>query len=114
LTSASVCINNRKIRGRIITVHVKYFANIREVAGISNDSLDLVSGSTVYDLLYMITELYGDEMGEEIFDNKNASGLRDDMMLTINEAIINHMKSAETMLKPGDVVALFPIFPGGG
>ena len=100
--------------GSTITVQVKYYAAIREVAEKTDESLELISGSVAYDLLCKVAGLYGDKMQAEIFDDKNANGLRDDMMVTLNEAILNHAKSKETILNPGDVLALFPIFPGGG
>jgi len=97
-----------------VNVFVKYFGSIMEFAGKSEESFDLISGSVVYDLLYRVSDIYGARMHGEIFDAKNVNGLRDDMMLTLNEAVLNHSKASETVLKSGDEVALFPIFPGGG
>jgi len=106
--------NPEAIAGKTITVRVKYFASIREAAGNTEESHDLISGSVVHDLLNKVAILYGDKMRGEIFDGKAVNGLRDDIMITLNEAIINHIKTTETTLDHGDVLALFPIFPGGG
>jgi len=95
-------------------VLVKYFGAIREFAGKSDESFDLISGSVVHVLLCRISDIYGVKMRAEIFDAKNINGLRDDLMVTLNEAILNHSQATGTVLKSGDTVALFPIFPGGG
>jgi len=95
-------------------VLVKYFGAIREFAGKSDESVDLISGSVVHDLLCRISDIYGEKMRTEIFDAKNVNGLRDDLMVTLNQTILNHSQSSRTVLKSGDTVALFPIFPGGG
>jgi len=95
-------------------VLLRFFGSIREAAGRSDDGLRLIPGTTLYSFLQTVSDVFGREMHDELFDMKAPDRLRDDLMITVNEAIINHAKAGEIILHPGDVVALFPIFPGGG
>ena len=95
-------------------IKVKFFGSIREAAGKTEDHFDSLPGTTVYKLLNMISDAYGDAARAEIFDGKAPEKLRDDLMITYNDSIINHGKATEAAVNPGDVVALFPVCPGGG
>jgi len=63
------------------------------------------------DLLLKLADGYGEPFHRELF---NADGLRDDVMVTVNGVIINHANVAELALNNNDVIALLPVFPGGG
>ena len=93
---------------------IRYFGTIREAAGKSDEEWSLFPDSTVYNLLQAVSDVYGDKMRDELFDIKVPGVLRDDLMVSVNEAVVNNVKAVETAVRPGDVVALFPIFPGGG
>jgi len=93
-------------------VKIRFFGSIRVAAKKHSDDLGLTSDTTVHGLLRELSDIYGEDLRAELFD---VSGeLRDDLMVTVNDAIINHKNAAEIKLNPGNAVALLPTFPGGG
>jgi len=95
-------------------IQVRFFGAIRVVVKRVDDVLDYIPDTTVTGLLYLLSDKYGKALRDELLDEKGAGGLRDDLMITVNDAIINHEKASETVLKPGDIIAVYPTFPGGG
>ena len=95
-------------------VHIRFFGSIRVAAQKSSDDLDLPPDTTVYKLMQTLSEIYGKDLHDELIDNNGTGGLRDDLMITLNEVIINHEKVHELKINGNDIVALFPTFPGGG
>lgn len=95
-------------------IQVRFFGSIGAVVNKTNFELDYGPDTTVSGLLRLLSEMHGEELRDELFDERGAGGLRDDLMVTVNDAIINHGKASETEIKPGDVVALLPTLLGGG
>jgi len=93
-------------------VKIRFFGSIRVAVEKSSDDLDLFPDTTVYGLLRELSDIYGEDLHSELFDD--SGGLREDLMVTVNEAIVSHENAGEIRLNPGDTVALFPTFPGGG
>jgi len=83
------------------------------VAGKNEEEAEITSGMTAVQLLQKLAGMYETGFREEIFEEDGKS-FRDDLMLTLNEAILAHESAAGTVLKQSDVLALYPIFPGGG
>jgi len=97
----------------LLKVKIQYFGSIRMAAHKSEEKMEIASNSTVYQLLQGLVDLYGESFREEIFQ-ESGEGLREDLMVTVNETIIKHVNTAEVNLKQADVIALYPLFPGGG
>ena len=95
-------------------VPVKLFGSIRAAAGESGCEISILPGATVYDLMKAISGIYGEKMSDELLDSKASTGLREDLMITVNEATINHKNASAVAIKAGDNVALYPMFLGGG
>ena len=95
-----------------IKVQVKFFGDFGVIAKKSADEAQLPQSATVFCLLEELAGTYGKSFRDELF--KETGGLRDDVMVTVNGAIVAHESVSEIDLAPDDVVALFPIFPGGG
>ena len=95
-------------------VPVGFFGSIRAAAGESGGEINIRPGATVYDLMQTISDTYGKKMSDELLDSKAPSGLREDIMITVNEATINHINASGTLINAGDNVALYPMFLGGG
>ena len=93
-------------------IQVKFFGNFGEVAKKSSDEVELPRDATVYGLLKELAVAYGEGLRDELFAGPDR--LRDDMTVTVNSAIIDRGRVREIDLNPGDMVALLPIFPGGG
>ena len=94
-------------------VQIRYYGAVRGLAGKSGEDAGLAPDTTAYQLLLRLACKYGSAFRNEIF-REDGESLRDDFMLTVNETIVKHADARETTLKQGDVIALFPIFPGGG
>lgn len=94
-------------------IQIQYFGSIRVAVQKAEEEAELTAMVTVRQLLRRLVVMYGDALRAEIFEEGSES-LRDDLMLTLNGAVLNHANAGDTVLSPGDKVALFPIFPGGG
>jgi len=95
-------------------IHIRFFGAIRVVIEKSDDELDYTPDTTVSGLLCLLSDKYGKVLRDELFDVKDPNMLRDDLMITVNETIISREKASGTTVKPGDAIALYPTFPGGG
>ena len=95
-------------------IQVRFFGPIREAAKKSGDDLDFLPGMSVYDLLLALSGIYGESVRAELLYENAPGGLRDDLIITQNEAIIDHARASDAGIEVGDVVALFQTFPGGG
>jgi molybdopterin converting factor subunit 1 len=81
-----------------VEVRVRYFAAHKEVAGLSEETLEVPEGTTVDELMGRLVELHPD-----------LQGLRRDTVVSVNRGV----GSRGTVLKEGDDVALFPPIQGG-
>ena len=79
-------------------VRVRYFAAHKEVAGLSEETVEVPDGTTVGELVGHLVELHPD-----------LEGLRRDTVVSVNRGV----GSEGTVLKDGDDVALFPPIQGG-
>ena len=93
-------------------IKVQYFGSVRAAVLKSEEDVGVGLNITAYQLLQKLADDYGENFREEIFEKK--TNLREDVTVTVNGKIIAHTEIAQTNLKPGDTVALFPTFPGGG
>jgi len=95
------------------SIRIQYFGSIRAAAQRSEDEAALAGDTTVYRLLLRLADGYGEGFRGEVLA-ESGGALRDDLTVAVNGAIIQHEAADEFLLRPGDVVALFPLFPGGG
>ena len=94
-------------------VQIQYYGAIRAAAEKSGEDMEVPSDTTAYRLLQKLAAVYGEPFHDEIFQESDDK-LRDDLTLSVNGTIVNHAAADKIMLKQGDAVAVFPIFPGGG
>ena len=92
-------------------VQVQFYGPIREAA--NQTATDAAPGSTVLALLLKLADGYGPTFRGEIF-NEGGDALRNDLTVTVNGAIVSHEDVRGIVAAPGDVIAVFPVFPGGG
>ena len=78
-------------------VRLKYFASIREMIGIVGEEVTLQEGSTVHDLIKKL--------------KMDHARLRDMDLILV--AVDGEYVKPDTLLREGDVVALFPPVSGG-
>ena len=81
-------------------IKVKYFANLRSIAGKEEDQFDMGSETTLKNLSHEISKT-APKIGEMILGKK--------IMVSVNLDVA----SLEAIIKDGDEVALLPPFSGG-
>jgi molybdopterin converting factor small subunit len=86
---------------------------MRAAAGTNEEEREISADSTVHQLLDGLCGTYGEAFRGEVF-RRDGENIRDDLILSLNGAIIEHRNVIAANMTSGDVVALFPIFPGGG
>ena len=94
-------------------IQVQYFGSVSAAAKKTEEKVDFVPDATVYNILRKLACDNEKYFQDEIFGNDGES-LRDDLTVTVNGKAIDHSIISEINLQPGDSLALFPIFPGGG
>ena len=94
-------------------ITIRSFLTLREVTG-DQSVLELEIGNlTLMDLLYKLTDMFGDRFAEMFFD-KDGKGLNQQIRILINGRHYSHLKQKlNTRLQEGDEVALFPPIAGG-
>ncbi len=81
-------------------VTVKYFANLKQMAGKDEDQFDIKEGTTLAQLSDMIEKLVP-QLGDMVREKK--------VMISLNYDVV----SLDTVVKDGDEIALLPPFSGG-
>jgi len=100
-------------RETLSTVRVLDFGAIRAIIQKAEEEVACPPDTTAYELLRTLADNHGEIFQGEIFAADGES-LREDLTVTVNEAVVRHAIINETILKSSDVIALLPIFPGGG
>jgi molybdopterin synthase sulfur carrier subunit len=90
-------------------VEVRYFADIRPLAGTSEEERTAVP-PTVNHLLAVLAAEKGTAFENRVFPGGKLS---DTMIILVNGRNILHLNGVQTPLKPDDVVAVFPMVAGG-
>ena len=96
---------------RIGKAQIQYFGSIRAAAGLPGEEVDIPSHIGLFALLEELAGAHGAGFRGEVFAGET---LREDLTAALNGTIIKHEAAEEAQLRPGDVLALFPLFPGGG
>ena len=95
-------------------IQLRFFGSIRVAAQKISEEWEHIPGTTVYSLMQALSGAFGQSMRDELLDDNAPGGLREDLMVTVNEAIISKKDAGVIMVDAGDSVSLFPMFPGGG
>jgi molybdopterin converting factor subunit 1 len=81
-------------------VTVKYFANLKQMAGKDEDQFDINEGTTLAQLSDMIKQSVP-QIGDMVREKK--------VMISLNYDVV----PLDTVVKDGDEIALLPPFSGG-
>lgn len=94
-------------------IKIQYFGSIRAAANLREEEVEIPTEITVAELLRRVSGSYGRSFRDEIFEGDDQK-LREDLMVSVNGTLAAHTNIMETKLHPGDIIALLPIFLGGG
>ncbi|MEM4577109.1 MAG: ubiquitin-like small modifier protein 1 [Candidatus Nezhaarchaeales archaeon] len=91
-------------------VKVKFFAFIREVAGVNEVEVEIKEGMTIMDLIKKLSERLPQKFRDFVFEGHEISK---NIIILVNGKGISELYGLETKLKSGDEVALLPPVSGG-
>ena len=100
------------LRGMVLKVRARYFTTLRELAGTSEEAIEMKDGSTVTDLIRRITEKYGEEASRYLYVDETGE-IDPTMQFLVNGASIRRLQGLRTRLTDGDIVAVIPPIGGG-
>lgn len=92
-------------------IKAKFFTSLREITGKKVEEIQLQRVITVEELLILLSEKYGKEFREYIY-NKNGK-VQSFLSFILNGKNINVLQSFSTKLKEGDIIAIIPPVGGG-
>jgi len=94
-----------------MNVEVKFFTSLREITGKKVDEIQLQNTITVDELLTLLSEKYGKNFREYIYNKKG--DMQGFLSVLVNGKNINIMQGFDTELQENDVVAILPPVGGG-
>lgn len=94
-----------------MNVEVKFFTSLREITGKKVDEIQLQNTITVDELLTLLSEKYGKNFREYIYNKKG--DVQGFLSVLVNGKNINIMQGFDTELQENDVVAILPPVGGG-
>lgn len=92
-------------------VEVKFFTSLREITGKKVDILEILPEVTVYELIILLSNKYGNKFREYIYNKKGEP--KGFLSFLVNGKNISIMQGFETKLKEDDVIAILPPVGGG-
>jgi molybdopterin synthase sulfur carrier subunit len=93
---------------------VRFFASLRELVGKKAESLEFQDSeeATVEKVLRRLSEIYGKDFVEYVFDRKTGE-IQSYLLLLVNGRSITTVDGLETRFLDGDVLAILPPVGGG-
>lgn len=92
-------------------VYVKFYAMLREATGKKREVIEVPVKSSVRDLMNLLVERYGHELGRHIYNEGKL--VRDYLSFLLNGTNINSLEGFNTTLRDGDVLSILPPVGGG-
>ncbi len=100
-----------RLSGTEMKVKVQYFASVRELVNLREETVDIASGSSVISLLNLLASRHGEKLREYLFDRAGAP--RPHLQFILNEESISKPDGFSTVLTEGSVFAIIPPVGGG-
>ena len=97
--------------GKWFGFKIKFFTSLREISGKKVDEIHFQRTITVNELLALLSEKYGTEFRDYIYDQKRK--VQGFLSFILNDKNINKMQGLDTKLKEGDILAILPPVGGG-
>jgi len=95
-----------------VKVRVQYFAAVRELVGLREETLELADGSTVSVLIDGLVKRHGRRFSEFLYA-AGTGNLRPSIQLLIGDMSVSSTKGLSTVLSDGVVFAIIPPVGGG-
>jgi molybdopterin converting factor small subunit len=94
-------------------VRIKYFGLLRSRFQRDPEEADLSEGARLRDLFSYLTDRHGEEFVVNVF-NPTEKGIREDVLVNLNDVPVRQMKGLDTELSEGDQIDILALFLGGG
>jgi molybdopterin synthase sulfur carrier subunit len=95
-----------------LKVNVQFFAAVRELVGLREETLELRNGGTVRNLLDLLVQRHGQDLRDHVYDPK-VDELRRSLQILVGDKPISVLNGLETVLTDGCVLAIIPPVGGG-
>jgi MoaD family protein len=95
-----------------LKVKVQYFASVRELVGLREETLEVEENTTVLDVLRVLAEKHGEQLKEYVFDSETGNP-RSYLQFLVNEDSISSLNGLSTVLEDNSSLAIIPPVGGG-
>ena len=95
-----------------LEVKVQFFAGVRELVGLREETLELPNGGTVRNLIDLLVERHGQGLRNYIYDPKSDE-LRWSLQILVGDTPTSALNGLSTVLSDGCVLAIIPPIGGG-
>ena len=95
-----------------LEVKVQFFAAVRELVGLREETLELPNGGTVRNLIDLLVERHGQGLRNYIYDPKTDE-LRRSLQILVSDKPTSALNGLSTVLSDGCVLAIIPPIGGG-
>jgi len=94
-----------------LKVKIQYFASVRELVNLREETIDAPVGANVRTLLDLLTAKHGDKLKEYLLDD--TGNPREYFQFLLNEKSISQTDGFFTLLREGSTLAIIPPVGGG-
>jgi MoaD family protein len=94
-----------------LKVKIQYFASVRELVNLSEETIDVPAGTNVRNLLDLLTAKHGDKLKEYLLDD--TGNPRKHLQFLLNEQSIFQTGGFSTPLRDDSTFAIIPPVGGG-
>jgi len=100
------------IDGLRLKAKIRYFAALREITNLREETLEVDEGTTVLDILNLLVNRHGDRFREYVFDSRTGNP-HPYLQLLLDEKSISTMQGLSTTLKSDCEFVIIPPVGGG-
>jgi MoaD family protein len=94
-----------------LKVKIQYFASVRELVNLREETIDVPAGTNMRNLLDLLAAKHGDKLKEYLLDD--TGNPREYLQFLLNEKSISQTDGFFTLLRDGNTLAIIPPVGGG-